>query len=234
MTYGDIKTKFLIEYDKDDITSSYPSLTDYEIGTILDKAYLAIIAEKFTGNNSRRQAFETDVKAIEDLKGLVSTELSESLTRINGTNAFQTTFSNTDILYYISSLLVKAQSGESGTVVNTIKLVDHQTAQRFVETDINYPWIKSPVVYVEDSKFILIVDPETVDTIVNDENYAIQLHYIQKPESFIKNNQFNSSEIFALSDTMSEELINLAIVMALENVEAPRINTKLQTNQLES
>jgi len=88
MTYGDIKTKFLIEYDKDDITSSYPSLTDYEIGTILDKAYLAIIAEKFTGNNSRRQAFETDIKAIEDLKGLVFTELSESLTRINGTNAF--------------------------------------------------------------------------------------------------------------------------------------------------
>jgi hypothetical protein len=44
MTYGQIYTKFLIEYDKADLTSSYPSLTEYEAATILDKAYLALIA----------------------------------------------------------------------------------------------------------------------------------------------------------------------------------------------
>lgn len=44
MTHGNIITKFLIEYDKAEITSSYPSLTDYEIATILDKSYLALIA----------------------------------------------------------------------------------------------------------------------------------------------------------------------------------------------
>ena len=46
MTHNDIYTKFMIEYDKANITSSYPSLTEYEIATILDKAYLAIIAQK--------------------------------------------------------------------------------------------------------------------------------------------------------------------------------------------
>jgi len=30
MTHNDIYKKFLIEYDKADITSSYPSLTKYE------------------------------------------------------------------------------------------------------------------------------------------------------------------------------------------------------------
>lgn len=45
MTHSDIYTKFMIEYDKANITSSYPSLTKYEIATILDKAYLAIIAQ---------------------------------------------------------------------------------------------------------------------------------------------------------------------------------------------
>jgi len=44
MKHSDIRTKFLIEYDKANITSSYPSLTDYEIATLLDKAYLALIA----------------------------------------------------------------------------------------------------------------------------------------------------------------------------------------------
>ena len=50
MTYKDILTKYMIEYDKANVTSSYPSLTKYEIATILDKAYLAILAQKLTGN----------------------------------------------------------------------------------------------------------------------------------------------------------------------------------------
>ena len=53
MTHKDIYTKFMIEYDKANITSSYPSLTPYEVATILDKAYLALIARKPTGNNPR-------------------------------------------------------------------------------------------------------------------------------------------------------------------------------------
>ena len=67
MTHNDIYTKFMIEYDKANITSSYPSLTEYEIATILDKAYLAIIAQKLTGNNTRKASFESDTKAIEDI-----------------------------------------------------------------------------------------------------------------------------------------------------------------------
>lgn len=81
MTHGDIKTKFLIEYDKADITSSYPSLTDYEIATILDKAYLALIAQKVTGNNPRQAGFESDNKAIADIQPLIVThELGSFIT----------------------------------------------------------------------------------------------------------------------------------------------------------
>ena len=38
---------------------------------------------------------------------------------------------------------------------------------------------------------------------------------------------------FELSDTMAEELINLAVAMALENVESTRLQTKLNTLPLE-
>ena len=54
MTHSDIYTKFMIEYDKAMITSSYPSLTKYEVATLLDKSYLALIGEKVTGNNLRQ------------------------------------------------------------------------------------------------------------------------------------------------------------------------------------
>ena len=72
MTHRDIYTKFMIEYDKAQVTSSYPSLTEYEVATVLDKAYNALIAQKVTGNNYRRVPFEADIKAISDLQPLVT------------------------------------------------------------------------------------------------------------------------------------------------------------------
>ena len=74
MTHKDIYTKFMIEYDKANVTSSYPSLTEYEAATILDKAYLALIGQKITGNNYRRAGLETDIKAVSDLAPLIVTE----------------------------------------------------------------------------------------------------------------------------------------------------------------
>lgn len=74
MTHKDIYTKFMIEYDKANVTSSYPSLTEYEVATVLDKAYNALIAQKITGNNVRRTTFEADTKAIADLEPLVRKE----------------------------------------------------------------------------------------------------------------------------------------------------------------
>lgn len=74
MKHNDIYVKFMIEYDKANVTSSYPSLTEYEVATVLDKAYNALIAQKVTGNNVRRSTFESDVKAIADLAPLTTNE----------------------------------------------------------------------------------------------------------------------------------------------------------------
>lgn len=71
MTHKDIYTKFMIEYDKANVTSSYPSLTEYEVATFLDKAFKALISQKITGNNVRKIGFEKDLKAIEDLQPLI-------------------------------------------------------------------------------------------------------------------------------------------------------------------
>lgn len=45
---------------------------------------------------------------------------------------------------------------------------------------------------------------------------------------------FSDDIEFELSDSMAEELISLAIAMALENVESPRLNTKLNIRGLEA
>lgn len=50
----------------------------------------------------------------------------------------------------------------------------------------------------------------------------------------MKTVDFSETTEFELSDEMANELVNLAIVFALENVESPRLNTKLNTRGLEA
>ena len=45
---------------------------------------------------------------------------------------------------------------------------------------------------------------------------------------------FSSDSTFPLSDTVCEELINLAIIFACRNVQDPRLATVVQTKSLEA
>ena len=108
MTHKDIYTKFMIEYDKANVTSSYPSLTEYEVATFLDKAYNALIAQKVTGNNVRRASFEADTKAISDLQGLV-VQSEKDLTNVGDQLNVVKTDLPTDFLYLIDCYAFKPE-----------------------------------------------------------------------------------------------------------------------------
>ena len=232
MTHSDIKTKFLIEYDKANITSSYPSLTDYEIATILDKAYNAIIAQKLTGNNPRQIGFEGDNKAIEDIQPLISTS---SL----NTQSFGTYCENCvvyekpeDFLYYIQGRLQLSYTKNNNTIYNlqNVQLVTHNIASKFMCTSTNKPWVEKPVCYMENDEIIVLFDP------VLHIPGKFDLTRIKKFKPFSLPQQqfdFGTTE-FELSDSMAEELINLAIIMCGEIVESQRYQTKTSIRPLES
>ena len=118
MTHKDIYTKFMIEYDKANVTSSYPSLTEYEIATILDKAYNALIAQKITGNNVRRSAFESDLKSISDLQSLITVESVELSSAYEVASNVLKANIPSSFLYYIQSII----TSESYVNVNTFKI----------------------------------------------------------------------------------------------------------------
>ena len=321
MTYADIKKKFLIEYDKANVTSSYPSLTDYEIATILDKAYLALIAEKVTGNNPRRQVFEGDVKAISDLQKLIKTDeinanvpispngtlkyplIVEGRTDIGGktlpgddfgdltpgdygsdthnmilTSNVQTTSSDNgevpnhsihpcyeyydhaewrnclygklpdEFLYYVSAIASYKNDDGKTTSNENIDLVSHETAKNFYTSETNMPWIKHPKMVIEDDIFKVLVDPvkhsnviskfvgssNNVDKLVqNLYKFKVVLRYIKTPIKFAGSSDLSTIKA-EINDSMCEELINLAIIMAAETVESPRLATKVQTRPIES
>lgn len=223
MTYKDIHKKYMIEYDKENVTSSYPSLTTYEIATILDKAYLALIAQKLTGNQ-QRVPFEGDIKAIEDVRNLIAAKkISKSNTTLPIDNAV--IYKLSDILYFLTALVLI-----DGKLVTT-NLVNHEIAKNFMHTATNRPWIKNSVCYIEGDNLIVLYDDYSHKNVGD-----LQLTYIKQPDKFVDHiigKTFDDTQ-FALNDTMVEELISLAIIMSLETVESPRLQTKLNTKALES
>lgn len=223
MTYKDIHKKYMIEYDKENVTSSYPSLTTYEIATILDKAYLALIAQKLTGNQ-QRVPFEGDIKAIEDVRNLIaSKKISKSDTTLPIDNAV--IYKLSDILYFLTALVLI-----DGKLVTT-NLVNHEIAKNFMHTATNRPWIKNSVCYIEGNNLIVLYDDYSHKNVGD-----LQLTYIKQPDKFVDHiigKTFDDTQ-FELNDTMVEELISLAIIMSLETVESPRLQTKLNTKALES
>lgn len=242
MTHSDIYTKFMIEYDKANITSSYPSLTKYEVATILDKAYLALIAQKYTGNNPRKSAFESDMKATEDLQPLINK--FTAIGSLSGDNSY--TFST----HTIDNLILYIIDGEieiKGSITShddidhqyeNIVFVSHDIAKKFRATKTNLPWVEQPVGCIENNSVVIYVDP--MDVQYNGAQSTAEFAYIKRPAKFavgqglsVNDYDFGQTK-FELSDSMAEELINLAIIMSTEIVESSRLTTKANTRPLES
>lgn len=252
MTYNDIYKNFLIEYDKADVSSSYPSLTNEEIAVILDKAMYALIAQKVTGNNPRKVALDMDSKAMSDIAPLIDT-----WTLAQSTNNTDSSIANNEFVYvyddgvtppvYILGGKItytdeqketdKAEgSKDTNKYEETVQLLTSVIADKFKETVHNKPWIKEPIMYVQrenttskEGTCIHILIDSSKGKITNSSLY---IRGIMMPTSFAK--QKTNAETFPLSDTVCEELINLAVIFACRNVQDPRLATIVQTKSLEA
>lgn len=229
MTHSDIYTKFMIAYDKENITSSYPSFTKYEIQTMLDTAYLALIAQKITGNNPRKVPFEYDIKAISDVQGLIKRQSLVINTEEIPTCSNEIIFSlPNDFLYYINGSVVvgdKTSTDNKEHTISNVKLLPHNIASKFKNTYNNLPWVSEPVIYIDDNNVRLLYDS------INHNPYEFVSEYVKLPNKFVNS---DDNSIFELSDSMVEELIHLTIIFATKSVESPKLNTEIQTTNLQS
>ena len=204
MTHKDIYTKFMIEYDKAGASTSYPSLTEYEVATVLDKAYNALIAQKVTGNNVRRATFESDIKSIADLGPLTKTTQKVSHIDMNiAPNAYKIDRVDEDLLYFLQATVTYSNDqGQTSSFTPfqqpynpvdgqkerklPVKLVNHEIAQKFFSSAYNMPWIKQPVCYVEDRSLIFLVDPLNKPKQGGGATLNADITYIRKPNTFVK------------------------------------------------
>lgn len=238
MTYNDIYKNFLIEYDKADVSSSYPSLTNEEIAAILDKAMYALIAQKVTGNNPRKVALDMDSKAMSDIAPLIKyfdTQKSDDVSLIKANNELLFKFGNNGTPRYLLDGIIEYNDTDKEVVNLTTSLI----SDKFKETVHNKPWIKQPIMYIQSSNLTdgdevihVLVDSRYINKENPNPDFQLYIRGVYMPSTF-KDNENNDTE-FLLSDTVCEELINLAVMFACRNVQDPRLATVIQTKSLEA
>ena len=149
----------------------------------------------------------------------------------------------------------KAEGSEdTNKYEETVQLLTSVIADKFKETVHNKPWIKEPIMYVqrenttskeysgsdvskENSGNTTSKEGTCIHILVDSSkgkitNSSLYIRGIMMPTSFAQ--QKTNAQNFPLSDTVCEELINLAVIFACRNVQDPRLATIVQTKSLEA
>lgn len=224
MTVSEIHKAFKVMMDKNAEAVAFggcPAFLPDEIDLFLNQAFIEIISNKFTGQNVLQTPFEGSVKRIADLEALVKTDTDIALTLENDTNVLtMSNFSNDkQRMFYVNTVL--HFNGNSSNCV----LVSHADSRKFLKTYNNDPWVDTPVSTLEDNTLKIMIDTYTMEA-----PYTIDLTYVSFPP--VIDSTSPNTDITVVPDRVLYEVINRAVVIALENIESNRINSKVQINNL--
>ena len=225
MIVSEIHKAFKVMMDKNAEAVAFggcPAFLPEEIDLFLNQAFIEIISNKFTGQNVLQTPFEGSVKRVADLEGLVKTDKGISLALDSSTNVLTLeNFSNTGKrMFYVTSVL------HFNNTSSTCILVSHDDARKFLKTYNNDPWVDTPVATLEDNKLKVMIDTHSMNS-----PYTIDITYVSFPPIIDSANA--NTDINVVSDRVLYEVINRATVIALENIESKRAESKLQINNIQ-
>jgi hypothetical protein len=222
MTTTETHTAFKIELDKSEVTS-YPSFLPVEIDYWLNKSYLMVINQKMSGNNALKQGFEKSQKRVSDLAGLL---VSSSIATMTCASSPSTGTAQTDILYFVNGDLSYKNSAGGTTTGSTVIPITHEESDMFKKTDTNNPIINTPVM-VRDSYGFKIYYDETKVFPLSTTVITFTYNYIKRPTKIDIVNSPNST--MEVNESVQMEVVSLAVLLAIENIESSRMSTNSST-----
>lgn len=229
MTIEAIHRNFKIVLDKNAQAAAYggcPAFLPEEEDLWLMQGYYEVLSNKFTGTNANQEAFEGSVKRIADLEKLIRTDTDQVLSLDSSSNVltltdfFKTADNTNNRMFFVDAVL------HFGNNRSVCTLVDHTTAKKFLKTYNNNPWIDTPVATLQDNQLKIFIDTYKMAA-----PYKLDITYVKHPE--VIDYRQGTKDITEVPDSVMYEIINRAAVLALENIESKRVETKLQINNLQ-
>lgn len=237
ITRSDLHVAFKVVMDKNSQSTAFggtPAFLDAEIDYWLDQALFQLVSTKFTGHNTLEQPFEGSVKRVQDLEKLVKTDkgitaqLEDNSNKIVITDLLQNQAQGEGRMFFVNAVIHWNQSDNQDIIQRkpsaVVSMIDHQVANKFLETYNNKPWIDTPVATIEDNSLQIYVDTTTTRA-----PYSVDITYVKYPT---KIENLGSEGLVEIPEYMRYELINIAVQLALENIESRRTETKSQINNL--
>lgn len=225
-----------------------PAFLDEELCAFANQAMVEIISTKFTGNNQLQQGFEQSVKRVSDLERLIVSKECDLNSHI--ANSYKTAvnaLSDESFLFLVSAT-VSLLGSDNKRHYMPAELVDRATASKFIQTPINSPWIPVPKVTTyqvsaSDTKtlhkgLLVYLDPDTfVDYVYT--NPKLIVEYVIQPSGLTVGNKNNEGNLGQQAfqglfpDTVLYEIINRAALLALDNIESQRVESKAALNKVQ-
>lgn len=239
MTIEQFHREFKVFFDKLD-SLAYPEFLDGEIDIYLNEAFERIVKLRYGRNNTYARGFEESQKRTDDLKNLIKTkfcsvQVSTSYQGIGNVYSTQLTQLYDDRLltqlstdkyqFYIKSTILCVS--DSCTVWSSPKVTQQDDIYALLDDPFNKPRVDKPLLTTEDEGLYYWLPQSTTAEVVS-------LTFLKQPTPVNKGTYGFPKVECELSEHMHKELLQLAIQIALENIQSPRVQSQainIQTNE---
>ena len=230
MTVQEMHLAFKIGLDKID-SLNYPNILPEEIDFFLNKAQERFVKQRYGFTNVKKQSFEETEKRTNDLRALVKNSLiTATTTQPLGTLLPYDPLTNIDVNAQFVELpndywfMVQERANLSylncNNVVTTdsvyVKASQHDDYSRLIDNPFEKPLETKVLRFMAEGKAELIHAPGTTVTGYN-------LRYIKKPLPIVLVPNVNT--YCELSEHAHSEIVDQAVMIALEGIESKRLQT---------
>lgn len=220
MTAAEMHTAFKFGLDKFD-SLNYPNFLPAEIDLLLNQAQDNFIKQRYGITNTKRQSFEETQKRTEDIKNVVVratiVPAANASDNINSYSRFVTLPADHWIIVHeLTGISYPDCNGDTVTDRAYTRAIQHNDYTLLMNNPFEKPDEGTVLRLMENGRVELI--PASNVTITN-----YYLTYIKKPRRI--NNVSNPTVSCELSDHTHQEIVNEAIKIALEGIEARRTQT---------
>lgn len=224
-----MQTAFKFGLDKID-SLNYPNFTPTEIDLLLNQGQDRFVKQRYGINNVKRESFEETQKRTEDLKTIVLNAIISPASNASDnidTNAQFATLPTNHWFIVEERIEVMYQDCNLQGVKETVPVypIQHYEFNKFMQNPFKRPNKERVLRLMENGKVELIHSSD-----VTLGNY--KLRYIKRPDRI--NNISNPNVNCELPEHTHQEVVDLAIQIALEGIEAKRTGSFdkiVQTNE---
>lgn len=233
MTVSEMHLQFRQALDKVN-SSSYPELLTEQVDYYLNEAQLRFIKTRYSGNNLSKNSFEQNQKRIDDLNKIVITRFSKVLPITYDPTTFKcslstiyndeacTVVSSEKYMFYVMGRCKTSKTNCSSKYHN-IRIYTHDELNVVRKNPFRKSVYSEPIGYFEDNNINIITEGNfTAD--------VLAISFIKEPVLIKYGSQYpvpTTDVSCELSEQTHKEIIQLAVAIALENTDNPRLQTQM-------